>query len=81
MIQVTMGYLKDNELSIYRELIQSFSLTLDKSKVYDIGIDQSTTCTGIAICPLDESFTAILEVLNFDRVRFIFSLFCFKYNS
>ena len=76
MIQVTMGYLKDKELNIYRELIQSFSLTLDKSKVYDIGIDQSTTCTGIAICPLDESFVSILEVLNFDRDAYYVPQLC-----
>lgn len=66
MIQITMGVLKKDEEScdIYREFIEDFSLKLDPSKVYDIGIDQSTSCTGIAICPLDGSFICILEVLN-----------------
>lgn len=66
MIQITMGLLKNGESScdIYREFIEDFSLTLDPSKTYDIGIDQSTSCTGIAICPLDKSFIAVIEVLN-----------------
>lgn len=76
MIQISMAHLHDGELDIYRELIQSFSLTLDKSKVYDIGIDQSTSCTGIAICPLDESFVSILEILNFDRDAYYVPQLC-----
>lgn len=67
MIQVSMAYLHGDECDLFRDLVGNFKLDLDKEKVYDIGIDQSTSCTGISICPLDKSFTAVLEVLNFDR--------------
>lgn len=67
MIQITMAHLKDGQCNMYRDLINNFKLELDKDKVYDVGIDQSTTCTGITFYPLDNSFTIVLEVLNFDR--------------
>ncbi len=76
MIQISMAYLDNNDCTVYRDLINNFKLDLDESKVYDIGIDQSTTCTGIAICPLDESFTIILEVFNFDRDAYYVPQLC-----
>lgn len=76
MIQVSMAYLKNGECKLYRDLIQSFELNLDRSKVYDVGIDQSTSCTGISICPLDKSFIIVLELLNFDRDAYYVPQLC-----
>lgn len=76
MIQVSMAYLNGEGCQMYRDLIQNFKLNLDKNKVYDVGIDQSTTCTGIAICPLDNSFTIVIEVFNFDRDAYYVPQLC-----
>lgn len=68
MIQISLGFLqsgKDKALC-YSEMIDKFSLTLPKTKVYDVSLDQSHTCTGICIKPLDKSFIVIMEVLNFN---------------
>lgn len=76
MIQASMAYLSEDDCRIYRDLIQSFKLNLDKDKVYDVGIDQSTTCTGMAFCSLDKSHIIVLELLNFDRDAYYVPQLC-----
>ncbi len=41
-----------------------FELTLAKGVAYDIGIDQSSTCTGIAISSIDDNINVIIDVRN-----------------
>lgn len=66
MIQISMAVLENgsDRCKVYRDYMDTFSIKLDPSKTYDVGIDQSTSCTGIGICPLDDSFKIILEILN-----------------
>lgn len=41
-----------------------FSLTLNKDCVYDIGIDQSSSCTGIAIISTDKRIRIIMDCMR-----------------
>lgn len=68
MIEISLGFLKkgDSKLLCYTESIESFSLSLPANKEYDVSLDQSHTCTGICIKPLDDSFIMVLEVLNYN---------------
>lgn len=71
MILVTMGIVKPNEekLLVHKDDIESFELKLNPNKVYDVGIDQSHTCTGVCIRPLDKSFLIVIEVLNVNAYK------------
>lgn len=55
---------KKHVLGIYPagEFLNSFSL--EKNDCYDVGIDQSTSCTGIGIKSLDGKTVIVLEVVN-----------------
>lgn len=62
---------------IMRESIDSFSLGLTKDTTWKIGIDQSTSCTGIAFKSDDGKFVVLLDVhrdRSEDRLVFYRSL-------
>lgn len=68
---VTVNYfildLKTRETFISSKSSAEFRKTfnLPKDGTYDIGIDQSHTCTGIAIKDLDNGILIMIEVVNF----------------
>lgn len=66
MIQISLGFLKSGtkKALCYSEDSTKFSLDLPNSKIYDVSLDQSHTCTGICVKPMDDSFIIIMEVLN-----------------
>ena len=41
-----------------------FSVILPRDKTYDIGLDQSSSCTGIAIRSVDGDLEMIVDVRN-----------------
>lgn len=41
-----------------------FSVVLPRNKVYDVGLDQSSSCTGIAIISTDNDLEMIVDVRN-----------------
>ena len=45
-----------------KEFIKSFKLK--DGVIYDIGMDQSNTCTGIGIVSMDNTYLAMMEVIN-----------------
>lgn len=46
-----------------REFVNNFKLEFS-SNLYDVALDQSTSCTGVAIKAVDDSFILVLEVVN-----------------
>lgn len=66
MIQISLGFLKadSDKLLLYQCFKEEFDFNLNPSKVYDVALDQSNSCTGICIRPLDKSFLVVMEVLN-----------------
>lgn len=76
MIQISLGFLKgDSEkLLTFQDYIEDFEFKLNPNKVYDVALDQSNTCTGICIRPLDKSFLVIMEVLNVNTPNDVYRL-------
>lgn len=66
MIQISLGFLKagSDKLLTYQDFIEDFEFNLNPNKVYDVALDQSNSCTGVCIRPLDKSFLVVMEVLN-----------------
>ena len=50
----------------------AFGIKLPKDKIFDIGIDQSSSCTGIAISSTDDDLNILIDVRNdsFDKNTF-----------
>lgn len=71
MVEVSVGYLdcvnEDSEIYITTTFADQFSLELPNDLIYDVGIDQSTSCTGITVRPLNQSFIVVMEVLNVNK--------------
>lgn len=76
MIQISLGFLKadSDKLIAYQDFIDVFDFKLNPSKVYDVALDQSNSCTGICIRPLDKSFLVVMEVLNLNTPYDIYRL-------
>lgn len=50
----------------------AFGIKLASNKIYDIGLDQSSSCTGIAISSTDDDLNILVDVRNdsFDKNTF-----------
>ena len=62
-----MIYLNSNNKTIFIDkmsdvLLKQKNFSIPRNRKYRIGIDQSTTCTGIYIEDTNEDFSAILEI-------------------
>lgn len=66
MIRVTAGLLKQgaSECKLFQADIDKLNFNLSKEKLFDVSLDQSNSCTGVTIRPVDESFVIMMEVLN-----------------
>lgn len=70
-----LGYIEDlktGEYSLFRKTPRDFiaNFHLEVGLTYDVGMDQSNTCTGIGITDMSNSLLMILEVVNSGNVSF-----------